>query len=154
MKQEFSTKWVSSVQPRKQRKYRYNAPLHVAGTFLGVHLAKDLRAKYGTRSLRVRAGDEVVVTRGQFSGRSGKVERVDTKRTRVFVAGIDQAKRDGTKRLYPLQPSNLTITKVADDKRRFPAAEGATKAAKPKAAPAAKKTTDTKKPASAQAAKA
>jgi large subunit ribosomal protein L24 len=158
MKQTFSTKWVSSVQPRKQRKYRFNAPLHIKGGFLNVHLAKDLRTKYGTRALRVRTGDEVSVSRGQFSGRVGKVERVDTKRLRVFVAGVDQAKRDGTRRLYPLQPSNLTITKLADDKRRFPVkdGEGAPKAAKKTAAPAkAAKTTDKKdKPASARAAKA
>ncbi len=160
MKQEFSTKWVSSVQPRKQRKYRFNAPLHIKGGFLNVHLAKDLRTKYGTRSLRVRTGDEVIVTRGQFSGRVGKVERVDTTRTRVFVVGVDQAKRDGSRRLYPLQPSNLSITKLVDDKRRFPVKDdapktvkAAPKAAAPKVAKTPTKTND-KKPASIRAAKA
>lgn len=158
MKQTFSTKWVSSVQPRKQRKYRFNAPLHIKGGFLNVHLAKDLRTKYGTRALRVRTGDEVSVSRGQFSGRVGKVERVDTKRLRVFVVGVDQAKRDGTRRLYPLQPSNLIITKLTDDKRRLPVkdGEGAPKVAKKTAAPvkAAKTTDKNNKPASVRAAKA
>ena len=123
MKQTFSTHWISSTQPRKQRKYRYNAPLHIRGAFLGSHLAKDLREKYNTRTLRVRTGDEVKVMRGQYSGRTGKVERVDTIHSRVFVAGIDQPKRDGTKKQYPMQPSNLLITKVAEDKRRFPVAQ-------------------------------
>jgi large subunit ribosomal protein L24 len=166
MKQTFSTKWVSSVQPRKQRKYRYNAPLHLAGKFLSVTLAKDLRAKHGIRSIRVRTGDEVVVMRGQFSGRSGKVERVDIGTTRVFVNGIDQAKRDGTKRLYPLQPSNLKATRLVDEKRRFPVKEtessktksAATKSAAKSAAKADAAnntpTNDTKKPAPARAAKA
>jgi large subunit ribosomal protein L24 len=151
MKQTFSTQWVSSVQPRKQRKYRFNAPLHIKGSFLNVHLAKDLRTKYGTRALRVRVGDEVSVSRGQFSGRVGKVERVDTIRCRVFVVGVDQAKRDGSRRLYPLQPSNLIITKLTDDKRRFPVKEGSTA---PKTAKAPVKKTTDKKPASVRAAKA
>lgn len=148
MKQTFSNHWNSSTQPRKQRKYRFNAPLHVKSTFLGTNLSKDLRAKYGTRSLRVRTGDTVKIARGQFAGRSGKVDHVDTVRTRVYVNGIDQAKRDGTRRLYPLNPSNLMITSVADDKRRFPTKQGekpAKVAPTPKAtapsktAPAAKK---------------
>lgn len=122
MKQTFSNNWVSSRQPRKQRKYRFNAPLHVRGTFLHAHLSKDLRGKHNTRALRVRAGDEVKVMRGQFSGKSGKIERVDVRRTRVFVTGIESVKRDGTKRPYPMQPSNLTITKLADEKRRLPLA--------------------------------
>jgi large subunit ribosomal protein L24 len=120
MKQTFSSHWVSSVQPRKQRKYRFNAPLHVRGTFLHAHLSKELRTKNSTRTLRLRAGDEVRVLRGQHAGRSGKVERVDLHRTRVFVLGVENVKRDGTKKPYPLHPSNLLVTKLADDKRRFP----------------------------------
>jgi large subunit ribosomal protein L24 len=119
MEKAFSTQWISSTQPRKQRKYRYNAPLHIRGRFLGSHLSKDLRAKYGTRATRVRKGDDIKVMRGQYAGKSGKVERIDVQRSRVFVSGIDQVKRDGTKKPYPLQPSNLLIIKVADDKRRF-----------------------------------
>jgi large subunit ribosomal protein L24 len=123
MKQEFSTHWISSTQPRKQRKYRYNAPLHVKGTFLHAHLSKELRAKHNTRSIRLRTGDEVKVLRGQFAGKSGKVERVDVYFTRVFVSGMESLKRDGTKKPYPLQPSKLLITKLADDKRRLPVAQ-------------------------------
>jgi large subunit ribosomal protein L24 len=120
MEKSFSTHWVSSTQPRKQRKYRFNAPLHVRSKFLSAHLSKELRGKHNTRSLRVRSGDEVTVMRGQFAGKGGRVERVDTIHTKIFVTGIDAQKRDGTKRLYPLQPSNVMITKLADDKRRLP----------------------------------
>jgi large subunit ribosomal protein L24 len=145
MKNQFSTHWISSKQPRKQRKYRHNAPLHIRSHFLAGHLSKELRGKYGTRSIRIRAGDEVKVMRGQFAGRTGKVERVNTVYLRVFVTGVDSVKRDGTKKLYPLSPSNLLITKLGDDKRRFPV-EQKTKTAGtpnvPKKAdkPAAKKT--------------
>jgi large subunit ribosomal protein L24 len=163
MKTAFSTKWKTSTQPRKQRKYRFNAPLHARGTFLHAHLSKELRAKHSTRALRVRTGDEVQAMRGQYAGRSGKVERVDTYRSRVFVTGLDQARRDGSRRLYPLQPSNLMITKLVDEKRRLP---GSTAPAKKTAAPAkpvkakteakapAANATKSSKPASAPAAKA
>lgn len=123
MKQKFSTHWVSSSQPRKQRKYRYNAPLHLRGHFLHAHLSKELRAKHNLRALRLRTGDEVKVMRGQFAGKTGKVERIDALYTRVFVAGMESLKRDGTKKPYPLQPSKLLITKLADDKRRMPVAQ-------------------------------
>jgi large subunit ribosomal protein L24 len=163
MKTAFSTKWKTSTQPRKQRKYRFNAPLHARGTFLHAHLSKELRAKHSTRALRVRTGDEVQAMRGQYAGRTGKVERVDTYRSRVFVTGLDQARRDGSRRLYPLQPSNLMIIKLVDEKRRLPGSTAPTKktvaplkSAKPKAETktSTPKETKSSKPASAPAAKA
>lgn len=123
MKQQFSTHWISSSQPRKQRKYRYNAPLHLRGKFLNVHLSKELRQKHSMRAIRVRAGDEVKILRGQFAGKSGKVDRIDVFYTRVFVTGIESVKRDGTKKPYPLTPNKLMITKLSDDKRRMPVAQ-------------------------------
>jgi large subunit ribosomal protein L24 len=120
MKAKYSNAWISSTQPRKQRKYRYNAPLHVKGLFLGSHLVKELRAKYAIRTLRVRTGDKVRVLRGQFKGREGKVDRVDVKTTKVFVSKVEQVKKDGaTKVPYPLDPSNMMIVELdLSDKRR------------------------------------
>lgn len=120
MKAKYSSAWVASTQPRKQRKYRYNAPLHIKGTFLAAHLIKELRAKYGIRNLRVRTGDKVRVIRGQYAGREGKVERVDVKTTKVFVSKVEFVKKDGaTKVPYPIDPSNLIIVEFdTTDKRR------------------------------------
>ena len=104
---------------RKQRKYRYNAPLHIKQKMLSAHLSKELRTKYGTRNIPVRKGDTVKVSRGQFKKKQGKVERVILKQERVFVAGIETIKRDGSKVLFPLSPSNLIIVEVEmSDKRR------------------------------------
>ncbi|MDO8511023.1 MAG: 50S ribosomal protein L24 [Nanoarchaeota archaeon] len=116
---KFSTSWKASSQPRKQRKYRYNAPLHVRQKLVHVHLSKDLRQKHGTRAMQVRKGDKVKVLRGKFKKQEGKVERVELKRERVFVTGMDYTKKNGTKILVPLKPSNLMIV-VLDmtDKRR------------------------------------
>ena len=120
MKSEYSNHWKSSANPRKQRKYQYNAPLHTRGSFLHAPLSKELRKKYNTRSARVRKGDKVVIMRGQFKGRTGAVDRVDLGRDKMFVTGMDLSKKDGSKVPYPLQASNVMITAIAsDDNRRF-----------------------------------
>ena len=120
MKQEFSKAWVKSKQPRKQRKYRYNAPLHIKGKFLNVNLAKDLRKKHGTRTVRVRKGDTVKVMRGTYKGKSSKVENVSAKQTKVYLQEIQIARKDGSKAYYPFEPSNLQITQLnLDDKKRL-----------------------------------
>ncbi|MBR9700852.1 50S ribosomal protein L24 [Candidatus Woesearchaeota archaeon] len=121
MKTSHSIAWKSSTQPRKQRKYRHKAPLHVKGTFLSAILVKELRDKQGTRRVRVRTGDKVRVMRGQFKGHEGKVDRVDTGAGKVFVAKAEFVKKDGaTKVPYPLEPSNIMIMELdTSDKRRF-----------------------------------
>lgn len=119
MKKLFSKKWICSKQPRKQRKYRYNAPLSVKGKFLSCHLDKELRKKHQRRSIRIRTGDVIKVSRGSFKGKTGKVERVDVKKTRAYVTGIEIIKKDGTKTIAGLEPSNLIITELnLEDKRR------------------------------------
>ena len=119
MKTKFSREWIKSKQPRKQRKYRYNAPLHVRQKFLHAHLSKELRKKYSKRSIALRKGDSIKVMRGQFKNKTGRVDEVSVKKTQVYVNGIELVKRDGTKARYPLQPSNLMITELnMDDKLR------------------------------------
>ncbi|MEK6939871.1 MAG: 50S ribosomal protein L24 [Nanoarchaeota archaeon] len=116
---KFSTSWKGSTQRRKQRKYRYNAPLHVRQKLVHVHLSKELRQKQGTRAMQVRKGDKVKVLRGKFRKQEGKVERVILKRERVFVTGIEYTKKNGTKVPVPFQPSNLMIVALdMADKRR------------------------------------
>jgi large subunit ribosomal protein L24 len=136
MKAKHSTAWIGSKQPRKQRKYRYNAPLHIKGKFLTAHVVKDLASKHGVRSLRVRTGDKVRILRGQFKSREGKVERVDVKNSRIYVAKIDTLKKDGATRIpYPLHPSNVMIVEFdMSDKRRSEKLKSgkATKQDKPK----------------------
>jgi large subunit ribosomal protein L24 len=119
MKQEWSAEWKRSVQPRKQRKYRHNAPLHVRHKFLGARLSSEFTRQFGRRSLPVRKGDEVRLLRGSKKGLKGVVERVDLKKSKVYVEGINVKKVDGSEVMIALQPSNLIITKPSmDDKRR------------------------------------
>lgn len=124
MRQEFSTSWTGSRQPRKQRKYRYNAPLHVRHKFLSAHLSKDLRAKHGKRSMPVRKGDEVLVMRGSFKKKKAKVSDVNAIKKRITLEGISRQKKDGSKVPIYFEPSNLQIISIEmDDKKRIKAME-------------------------------
>ena len=72
----------------------------------------------------MRKGDTVKIMRGQFKKKTGKVDRVDLQRLRVYTDVAFQMKRDGSKALYPLDPSNLQIMDLSlDDKRRRAALE-------------------------------
>jgi large subunit ribosomal protein L24 len=120
VKANISRKWNSSKNPGKQRKYRAKAPLHIKGSFLHSRLSKDLEKTYKRRSLRVRKGDTVKITRGEFKKKTGKVNEVDLKRSKVFIDKVEITKKDGTKRMRPVDPSNIIIIDLnTEDKRRM-----------------------------------
>jgi large subunit ribosomal protein L24 len=102
----------ASTQPRKQRKARYTAPIHMRGHYLNAPLSPDLRNTYHTRRTRVVKGDTVKVLRGDFAGQSGLVDDVDGKSCMLFVHGISSTKADGTEVPRPVNPSNVQITKL------------------------------------------
>jgi len=119
MRKKFSTKWKASKQPRKQRKYRINLPLHLRHKMMSAHLSKELRQKYGKRSFPVRKGDNVKVMRGEFNGKSGKISIANLTKLRVAIEGLQKQKKDGTKVNVYFSPSNLIITELnLEDKER------------------------------------
>lgn len=120
----WNTTWKGSKKPTKQRNYVKKAPIHIRSKLLGSHLSKDLRQKLKTRSLRPRKGDKVKVIRGQHKGKTGAVDRVNTKRAKIYVTGVEFTKKDGSKAMYPVHPSNLIITELQADKRRLQKPEG------------------------------
>ena len=120
MKSEFSKTWNSSKQPRKQVKFRANAPNHIKRTFMGSTLDKTLREKYGRRNIEVRKGDEVKIMRGKFKGKQGKVGVVDVKQTRIQVDGIQRTKAGGEKLETWFHPSKVKIIILnVEDKKRL-----------------------------------
>lgn len=137
MKAEYSPSWNRSKQPRKQRKYRHNAPLHRRQKMMAAHLAKELRQQHKRRSVALRKGDEVKVMRGEHRGRYGKVEKVDLKVLRVTLDSIKARKASGQEVPVMLEPSNLLILKLElGDRKRIAgkanAAKGEPKMAKQK----------------------
>ena len=116
----WSKSWKSSKDKSKQRKYRYNAPLHVRRKFVSVHLSKALREKYGMRAIPVRKRDIVEVVRGEFKGKSGKVEKVNLKKYVVTIEGLKRKNVKGDDVFIPIDPSNLMIKELnLDDIRRL-----------------------------------
>jgi len=118
MKKEFSKAWKASKQPRKQRKYLANAPLHIRRKKLSVNLSRDLRKGNGKRSIIVRREDKVKILRGKFKGKSGKITGIYTKIGKVEIEGIQVKKQDGSKVPIKLQPSNLQIIEMVDRGKR------------------------------------
>ena len=111
---------MKSKQPRKQRRWLYKTPkLHERHRLLHATLSKDLRKKYGKRSIRIRKGDKVRIMRGEFAGHEGKVLEVDMKRCIIKVDGATVTKADGTEVAVPIHPSNVMIIGMdVDDVRK------------------------------------
>jgi large subunit ribosomal protein L24 len=120
MKNKFSKHWKASTQPRKQRKYTANAPLHIKKKLLSVNLSKELRKKHKIRNIEVRKGDTVKIMRGKFKKKTGKILEVNVKTSKVKIEGIQVKKQDGSKANVRLRPSNLQIIElVLEDKKRM-----------------------------------
>ncbi len=105
-----------SIQPRKQRKSRFTAPLHVRKHFVHAHLSKELRAKMKTRAVAVRKGDKVKVMRGRFAGKEGKIMAVNLTKAKVYVEGMAYRKAKGKEIPFPIQPSNVMIIEMVERK--------------------------------------
>lgn len=120
MKNKFSKHWKSSKRPSKQRKYTANAPLHIKKKLLSANLSKELRKKYGRRNIPARKGDTVRIMTGKLRKKQGKIIRINTKKSRVEIEGIQIKKQDGSKVNVKLHPSNLQIIELnLDDKKRI-----------------------------------
>lgn len=103
---------TSSSKPSKQRKALFNMPLHLRHKLFNAPLSSELREKYGVKRLPVRKGDVVRIMRGDWKGHEGKVVRIDLKRVRIFVEGVQRKKADQTPVYYPIHPSKVMIVKL------------------------------------------
>jgi large subunit ribosomal protein L24 len=111
---------VTSSQPRKQRKFRYNAPLHIKSKFLNAHVSDEVAKEQNLKTLRVIEGDTVKVMRGDHAGTEGKVREVDLKHESITVDGVFEVKADGKEVPRKVNASNVLITKLnTDDERRL-----------------------------------
>jgi len=122
MKTNFSVMWNKSRQRRKQRKYRFNAPLHVRHKLIAAGLSEELAKKYHRRSFPVRKGDIVKVLNGKFKDKTGKISIVNLKKLKINIEGLQTQKKDGTKINIVFNPGNLQIQEInLDDKKRLEA---------------------------------
>ena len=124
---------MSSKKSGKQRMAQSKAPIHIRRKRMRARLITDDPNMKDIRSVTVRVGDEVEVTRGDFShpnsvkpdsrgkrlgqarGRAGvkaKVASVDTGNGFIFVDGLTQSTADGKEEAIPISPSNVIVTKL------------------------------------------
>ncbi len=108
------------TKPGKNRKRRFNAPNHIRRKFLSAPLSPSLKAEYGARSMPVRRDDTVTITKGDRKLTEGKVLRVDSERSKIYIEGVTRNRMDGSMVHIPVRPENVMITRLelGDDKRR------------------------------------
>jgi large subunit ribosomal protein L24 len=82
-------------------------------------LSENLRSEYNKRNARVIKGDTVKVLRGEYKNVEGKVEKVKTGRSTLFIEGIQREASKGGKVKVQIHSSNVMITSLnLHDKNR------------------------------------
>ncbi len=61
--------------------------------------------------MKIRKNDEVRIVSGKDKGKTGKVEKVFTKKSQVLIGGINQYKRHQKGRMQGQKSEIITITK-------------------------------------------
>ena len=108
---------VSSSR-RKSRKAHFGAHSEARRKLMSANLSKELQARHNVRSMPIRQDDEVLVTRGMYKTREGKVTAVYRKKWVVHVERLAREKVHGTSVPVGIPPSSLVITKLKMDKDR------------------------------------
>jgi large subunit ribosomal protein L24 len=103
---------LQSGQRRKQREYRFTAPMHVRQKFTHSHISKDLAKKLGIKkqATQIHKGDTVKVMVGSSKGKTGKVNEVEMRRGVVMIDGISRKNSKGKELPIPIRASNVYIT--------------------------------------------
>ena len=82
-------------------------------------LSKELRTKYGVRSMPVVKEDEVQVVRGHYRGQQvGKIVQCFRKKFRIYIERIQREKANGASVYVGIHPSKVCIVKLKMDKDR------------------------------------
>ncbi|KAF4653627.1 60S ribosomal protein L26 [Perkinsus olseni] len=108
---------VSSSR-RKSRKAHFTAPSDQRRIIMSAPLSKELRAKYNVRSVPIRKDDEVMVVRGHYSDREGKVTACYRKKFVIHIERLTRDKVNGSHANVGVHPSKVVITKLKMDKDR------------------------------------
>ena len=103
---------IASSKPKKQRLFRFNAPLHERQHFLHAHLDKSARSKLGIKrsTVQISKGDTVKVMAGSKKGTTGKVTRVDLRTGRINIDTLMKKNARGKEFNIPISASNVYIT--------------------------------------------
>lgn len=108
---------VSSSR-RKNRKAHFSSHSEARRTLMSANLSKELQARHGVRSMPLRKDDEVMIVRGVYKTREGKVTACFRKKMVVHIERIHRDKTNGAQVPVGIQASNIVITKLKMDKDR------------------------------------
>nr|ODN87803.1 60S ribosomal protein L26 [Cryptococcus depauperatus CBS 7841] len=81
-------------------------------------LSKELRKEHNARSMPIRKDDEVLIVRGKYKGREGKVTQVYRKKWVIHVDRVHVEKSNAATVPVGIHPSNVVITSLKLDKDR------------------------------------
>lgn len=87
-----------------------NIKKHILDKHIRSPLSENLRKEYNKRNARVITGDTVKVLRGEYKNVEGKVEKVKTRRSTLFIEGIQREASKGGKVKVQIHSSNVIIT--------------------------------------------
>lgn len=109
-----------SKKPNKQRRFAKNLDLHQQQKRLSGHLSKSLREQFHTRSLPLRKGDTVVVTRGKWKKKTGKIIGILYRIQKVTIEKLTRKKSDGKEIAVKIPASKIMVTELdTKDSKRF-----------------------------------
>jgi large subunit ribosomal protein L26e len=95
---------------RKNRQRHFTAPSHIRRKIMSAPLSKELRKKYGVRSIPIRKDDEVMITRGHYKGQqTGKVLECYRRKFVVHIERIQREKANGATVHVGIHPSKVII---------------------------------------------
>jgi large subunit ribosomal protein L24 len=121
----------------------YQAPYALRSKQVSGPLSKELRKKYGKRSIRLAIDDSVRIIRGEYKGIDGKITKISIAKCGIAIEGIKKEKLKGEKIDVYIPSSNILITSLnTDDHWRKSKLEGK----KPKSTPKEPKQEKTKEP--------
>ncbi len=112
---------IESAQPRRQRRFRFNAELHQRQHFVHAHIDEALKKKLGIKrnTVQISKGDSVKVVSGSKKGTTGKVTKVNLRKGRVLIDSLMRKNAKGKESGVPISVSNVYITDlVLTDKIR------------------------------------
>ncbi|MFX0074676.1 MAG: 50S ribosomal protein L24 [Candidatus Hermodarchaeota archaeon] len=110
---------VKSKQPRRQRKALYKHMNHQRSKLLSARVADFVREEYGIKTLPIRVGDGVRITRGEFKDFEGEIIEI-TKNQRIKIKEATFDKADGTQFHPAIHVSKVLITKFTKEKKMDP----------------------------------
>ena len=121
------------MKPTKMRNQQiYRAPYAVRSKHVSGALSKELRKKYGKRSVRLVIDDSVKIIRGEYKGIDGKITKISIDKSGIAIEGIKKEKLKGEKIDVYIPSSNILVTSLnTDDHWRKSKLEGK----KPKSTP-------------------